>query len=286
MVKEELNSLGKAKASIQTNDTNRMASSFENDPHHSRADLQDSFQKKEAIADSTSRQAATANKITPQPLFGEVPSSKIISDVQIVKEIGTKLDTAITEEFTGKVVKVDGGNIDSGLPSFHNQTTDKAYETASTTKEIESNNAGLRSQTMDQIVKKALILLRNGHNEAKIDLKPDHLGHIRMQVITESHQVTVKILAELPFVKDMIETHMQQLKAQLQQQGLEVDMLEVSISRDSDGFDHTRENASRLKVKSRRIDEETADNFVEEALSDTGSSATTIEASSTIDYFA
>ena len=84
----------------------------------------------------------------------------------------------------------------------------------------------------------------------------------------------------------MIETHIQQLKAQLQQQGLEVDMLEVSISRDSDGFDHTQENASQLKIKSRHLDKDSADNTVEEAQGDTESSASTKEASSTIDYFA
>jgi flagellar hook-length control protein FliK len=50
--------------------------------------------------------------------------------------------------------------------------------------------------------------------------------------MTENHQVSVRILTELPAVRDMIEAGIQQLKSELQSQGLHVDRLEVSVSDD------------------------------------------------------
>jgi flagellar hook-length control protein FliK len=53
-----------------------------------------------------------------------------------------------------------------------------------------------------------------------------------MQILTENQQVSVRITTEFPAVRDMIEAGLQQLKSELQNQGLHVDRLEVSVSDD------------------------------------------------------
>jgi flagellar hook-length control protein FliK len=53
-----------------------------------------------------------------------------------------------------------------------------------------------------------------------------------MQILTENQQVSVRITTEFPAVRDMIEAGLQQLKSDLQNQGLHVDRLEVSVSDD------------------------------------------------------
>jgi flagellar hook-length control protein FliK len=126
---------------------------------------------------------------------------------------------------------------------------EKAAESASAPPESESGQSRLRNPTLDQIVHRAAILLRNGQYEARIDLKPDFFGHIRMQVISENQQVTVKILAEHGFVKDMIESNVHQLKADLQQHGLAVDKLEVTVSRDPEDPGHSREKLAQSKTR-------------------------------------
>jgi flagellar hook-length control protein FliK len=93
--------------------------------------------------------------------------------------------------------------------------------------------------------------VRNGQHEAKIDLKPEFLGHVRMQVTTENHQVTVKILTEFGFVKDMVENNIHQLKSDLQQQGLMVDKLEVAISNGTDEYRHPHEKSRQAKDRQR-----------------------------------
>ncbi len=43
--------------------------------------------------------------------------------------------------------------------------------------------------------------LKSGQSEIRIDLKPESLGHLRLHVLTDHQQVTVKILAENPLAE-------------------------------------------------------------------------------------
>jgi len=175
------------------------------------------------------------------------PVSKMIHDAQFAKENHMRMDTAMSDELGGKITKVDAGANDNGLLSAQNQTADKALEATFSSRQTDTGQDSLRTQTLDQIVRKAVIHVRNGQHEARIDLKPEFLGHVRMQVITENHQVTVKILTEFGFVKDMVENNIHQLKADLQQQGLNVDKLEVAVSSDADEYKNPQEKAGQAK---------------------------------------
>ena len=68
----------------------------------------------------------------------------------------------------------------------------------------EASQRSLMSQSMNQIVQKAVLSLHNGQHEVELHLKPDFLGHIRMQIVSEGQHVAIKMVAELPFVKDML----------------------------------------------------------------------------------
>lgn len=98
--------------------------------------------------------------------------------------------------------------------------------------EKETGAAALRSGVFDQIVQRAALHQKDSHSEMRIDLKPEHLGQVRLQIVTENQQVSVRIVTELAAVRDMLETHLSQLKTDLQQQGLQVDRLEVSVAAD------------------------------------------------------
>lgn len=81
-----------------------------------------------------------------------------------------------------------------------------------------------------QLVERALVTVRGGQSEARITLKPDHLGHVQMKIVTENNLVTVKIITETPVARDLIDANANQLKAELQHQGLTVENIEVSVS--------------------------------------------------------
>ncbi len=89
-----------------------------------------------------------------------------------------------------------------------------------------------RAQVFDPIVQRAIFQARGGREEIRIELKPDFLGPVRMQIATANQAVSVRILAEMPLVRDWIEAGLQQLKSDLEQQGLRVERLEVAIAPD------------------------------------------------------
>ena len=107
---------------------------------------------------------------------------------------------------------------------------DRSSEAVFLTRDTPQAQEALRSQALHQIVQKASVHLQNGQSEVRIELKPEFLGQIRLQIVTENHQVTLRVFTEFPFVKDLIEHNIQQLRAELQQHGLKMDVLDVSVN--------------------------------------------------------
>jgi flagellar hook-length control protein FliK len=204
---------------------------------------------KSSAASGMNPALVNASESQIQSTSGAEPLSKVLQENQLVKERVVKMDSGTAEATISKVIKTEAAIPDNNLFNASGHHMEKAVEGASASSESESSQSRLRNPTMDQIVHRAAILLRNGQHEARIDLKPDVLGHIRMQVISENQQVTVRILAEHGFVKDMIESNAHQLKADLQQHGLAVDKLEVTVSRDPEDPGHSREKLAQSKTR-------------------------------------
>ncbi|MBE9544152.1 MAG: flagellar hook-length control protein FliK [Proteobacteria bacterium] len=236
--------------------------------------------------------AGSGQRVAGEPAQDNPPAaetssvSKLINDAQADKENSLKANTAFNDDTGSKVVKMEAGTNDSGQMASQTQTSQKAFEMATAAKETEAGQSALRNQTMEQIVRRAVIQVRDGQHEARIDLKPEFLGHVRMQVITENQQVTVKILTEFGFVKDMIENNIHQLKADLQQQGLNVDKVDVAVSRDADGNKHSQENADRAKNQQPETDNTGGDNTREENQKPREHAAQVVDGLLTVDYFA
>jgi flagellar hook-length control protein FliK len=109
---------------------------------------------------------------------------------------------------------------------------EKTADRPSVSRDKEAMTGTGRAGIFDQIVQRAAVQLRNDQGEINIDLKPDFLGRVRMQILTENQQVTVRIVTELAAVRDMIESGLNQLKSELQSQGLQVERLEVAVADD------------------------------------------------------
>jgi flagellar hook-length control protein FliK len=210
----------------------------------------------------------------------------MVKDAQAIKDIPMKMGAVTSDDLGAKINTSDSGTHYNGLLNSEGQNAEKAFENVSSSKETETGQSALRTMTLDQIVQKAVIHLKNGQHEARIDLKPDYLGHVRMQVITENQQVTVKILTEFSFVKDLIENNAHQLKADLQQQGLNVDKLEVSVSTDRDEHKHSPGKGDRLNPRSYRAGHGSADNLKEEVRLQAAPLRHTAAGASAVDYFA
>ena len=98
-----------------------------------------------------------------------------------------------------------------------------------------------KTDVLNQIVDRAVFKLNNEQSEVRIDLKPDFLGNVRPQIVTDSHQVNLRILAESSIVKELIEGNLGQLKNDLQSQGLKVDEIEVAVAKDFNDYGRNQE---------------------------------------------
>ena len=113
------------------------------------------------------------------------------------------------------------------------RSSDNLSEANANLKETQLSQKPFQAEIISQIVKKAVLKIKNGQNEIKIDIKPESLGHIRMQISTENHYVRAMISAENNLVKQIIENNIHLLRAELLNHGLEIDKFEVSLGQDS-----------------------------------------------------
>ena len=128
------------------------------------------------------------------------------------------------------------------------------------------STASFRENNMAQIVERVAVSVRGGQSEARIALKPDHLGSLRVQITTENNIVSIRIMTEFSMARDLLEHHLPQLKMELQQHGLEVEKFDVSLSEDQQNLSrHGRRqpntSAARPKTGSR---DENADGQTDE----------------------
>ncbi|RPJ70707.1 MAG: flagellar hook-length control protein FliK, partial [Desulfobacteraceae bacterium] len=139
----------------------------------------------------------------------------------------------VTPVADGAAADMTGGALrEAGSLAASEPGTERIAEAGGSAKPREAAVHTAKSDVVDQIVQRAAVLLKSDRGEARIDLKPEFLGPVRMYIVTENQLVTVRILTESPMVRDLIEHNLHQLKSDLQQQGLQVERVEVSVSDD------------------------------------------------------
>lgn len=121
-------------------------------------------------------------------------------------------------EDTDQVIPMDLSTLDT-TSTQPDQTITDGSDTAPVKKEA----------IFSQIVEKAKIMVNNGNSEMELQLKPDTLGKIQLRISIENQLVSAKFIAESEQVKALIESNFADLKQTLNQQGVQVDQLQVSV---------------------------------------------------------
>jgi flagellar hook-length control protein FliK len=106
------------------------------------------------------------------------------------------------------------------------------------------------TSVMDQIVDKASLRSIGGRSEIQIRLKPDFLGNVQMNIATDRDQLVVRVMTDQVVVKDIIETHLHQLKAEHHNQGLTIDKFDVMVNPDADNQQQREQFAQLFKQPS------------------------------------
>lgn len=84
------------------------------------------------------------------------------------------------------------------------------------------------AEQMDKfLVKQFLLSHGNGTAEAKISLRPEHLGQVDIRIMIQNGLLTAQFVTENGAARELLENQMSQLRTALQGQGLQVDKMEV-----------------------------------------------------------
>ncbi len=112
---------------------------------------------------------------------------------------------------------------------------------------------------MKQVTEAVKFQMKPEVTTLEMQLNPANLGNVNLQVASKEGVITAHITVQNEIVKEAMETHMIQLKESLQEQGLKVESVEVSVSAHS--FERNlgqrdsgnEEQASGQKKQARRI---------------------------------
>ena len=196
-----------------------------------------------------------------------------------LKEAGLKIKASGSDFSAGKMHSMESESKDNGIILPKNVSSDKSFEEIMLGRENRESSSISRAGTLNQIVEKAAFSLKNGKTQARVELKPEFLGSVRMKITTENHLVRVRILTELPVVKEMIENNISQLKTDLQSHGLAIDKIDVSVANDSQqhgkGFEETellseKENSDVSDKKAVVAEETETANLLKESTAEYG----------------
>lgn len=101
--------------------------------------------------------------------------------------------------------------------------------TVETVKNSVSTMTAEKTDVFKQVVESAKVVVQEGKSEMTVQLKPDHLGKLSLEIVSERGVMVARFIAESQQVKEIIESSLPQLKDALESQGLNVQGFSVSV---------------------------------------------------------
>lgn len=103
-------------------------------------------------------------------------------------------------------------------------------------------------ELMEQIVKKVELVSKQANSEMRIQLKPEFLGKMLIQIAVNDGVVTARFTTESQHVKQILEANMNSLKQTLEANGLRVDKTEVNVQLDNGGNFNNSSEGNRQQL--------------------------------------
>lgn len=167
-------------------------------------------------------------QVDPEEAFGE----KWISEIQQ----GTENGMADMEEVFERNTSTDSeknasadANQQSG-ESFMTMTSNVNMVQSADSSQMGSYLNGNTMEIMEQIVEQVKINVTAEKNTMELQLNPEHLGKIHINISEENGIINAKFTATNELVKEALESQVATLRENLNQAGVKVDAIEVTVS--------------------------------------------------------
>jgi flagellar hook-length control protein FliK len=89
------------------------------------------------------------------------------------------------------------------------------------------------AEVVRQIIEQVKVSVSDTVSEVRVLLRPETLGNLSLKVVTENGLITAQFLAENQRVKEILEANFNTLRDALQEQGVGVSQLSVSVGQDN-----------------------------------------------------
>ena len=112
---------------------------------------------------------------------------------------------------------------------------------------------------VNQLVEQIKLNVGQDFTSMEMQLYPEHLGKVGVQIIAKDGIITAQLTAESETVKKVLETQLNILKENITNQGIKIEEVEVTIA--SHSFEQNNmsngneQDKSRKNTKNRKIDE-------------------------------
>lgn len=137
-----------------------------------------------------------------------------------------------------------------------------------------------------KIGEKARLILGNGQSEMQIQLKPEFLGKVNLQVTIEDGRITARIGVENLQVKELVEANLKQLQQNLDSQGIKVSDLVVDLSANRNFHSFNRHQAYGTGKPVRISATGSGQGYGGLSLDDPAGPVRWLDTNSTVDYIA
>lgn len=182
------------------------------------------------------------------------------------------------KESETKDLRQNLSNVEEFSKDFKSKTTNEADEIASyTTIEINKNpNIKLNDifdknfdvekiygkNLLEELIHKVDGIYKTGKNQLKLQLVPEHLGKLSINLSSDNQNVKARIFVESLQVKETIESNLNAFRDNLREKGVNITNIEVSVGQDPETFRQNR-NLMQLKTKARRVQPSFEENILE-----------------------
>ena len=104
---------------------------------------------------------------------------------------------------------------------------------------------------LDTILSKAKLTSFNGLQRLQIQLAPEHLGTLQIEMIKKNGQITASIIANTQQGKEILDSHLNHLKMTLSNQGIQMDRIILQDSQAA--FDETLKDHQQRKDQNQEL---------------------------------
>jgi len=130
-----------------------------------------------------------------------------------------------------------------GTPGF---TPASQQTTASQMLRLPSGAEVQQSHIVDQVINRFTLNRTLESGTVVLRLHPAELGELRMEIKVEQDNIRAHITTQNPQVQELLDRHLPKLREALEQQGLNLDQLEVTVATDKDNnAQHFQEHFNR-----------------------------------------